>query len=65
QIYKVGKRHPFPDLRIWFKALYEVLLGQQQGPRLGSFFALYGLPQSRALIARALIAQTLAPVTAD
>ncbi|MBC6404633.1 MAG: lysine--tRNA ligase [Rhodospirillales bacterium] len=60
QVYKIGKRHPFPDLRSWFKALYEVLLGQQQGPRLGSFFALYGLPESRALIARALV-----PVAAD
>ncbi|MEO1191283.1 MAG: lysine--tRNA ligase [Pseudomonadota bacterium] len=54
QVYEVGKRHPFADLRAWFKALYEILLGQQQGPRLGSFFALYGLAESRALIAKAL-----------
>ncbi|GAB5467761.1 MAG: lysine--tRNA ligase [Rhodospirillales bacterium] len=54
QVYTVGKRHPFADLRTWFKALYEILLGQEQGPRLGSFFALYGLAESRALIAERL-----------
>ncbi len=54
EVYEVGKRHPFPDLRSWFKALYEILLGQEQGPRLGSFFALYGLEESRALIRRSL-----------
>ncbi|MEW5704191.1 MAG: lysine--tRNA ligase [Pseudomonadota bacterium] len=54
EVYEVGKRHPFPDLRTWFKALYETLLGQPQGPRMGSFFALYGLPESVRLIRRAL-----------
>jgi lysyl-tRNA synthetase class 1 len=55
-VYDVGKRHAgtFPGLRDWFKACYEILFGQEQGPRLGSFFALYGLPESRALIGRAL-----------
>ena len=53
-VYEVGKRHPcFADLRAWFKALYEILLGQEQGPRLGSFFALYGLANSRQLIEQA------------
>ena len=42
EVYEIGKRHPFPELRAWFKALYEVLLGQDQGPRFGSFIALYG-----------------------
>ena len=54
QVYEVGKRHPFPSLRDWFKACYEILLGQEQGPRLGSFFALYGLENSKALIKEAL-----------
>ncbi len=54
EVYAVGKVHPFADLRSWFKALYEILLGQQQGPRMGSFFALYGLAESRALIAAVL-----------
>ena len=40
--------------RDWFKALYETLLGSEQGPRMGSFFALYGIDNSRRLIAEAL-----------
>ena len=58
-VYEVGKRHPFPDLKTWFKTLYEVLLGQSQGPRMGSFFALYGLEESRALLKRALAGEDL------
>ncbi len=58
-VYEVGKRHPFPELRDWFKALYEILLGQSQGPRMGSFFALYGLAESIALLRRALAGQDL------
>ena len=54
EVYEVGKRHPFPDLKAWFKSLYEILLGQSQGPRMGSFFALYGLEESRALIKQAI-----------
>lgn len=38
----------------WFQAVYEILLGQQRGPRLGTFIALYGIPETRALIASAL-----------
>ncbi|MBI4185215.1 MAG: lysine--tRNA ligase [Proteobacteria bacterium] len=53
-VYEVGKRHPFPDLRSWFKALYEILLGQGEGPRFGSFAALYGLSDTCRLIRRAL-----------
>jgi len=53
-IYEVGKGHGYENLRDWFKALYEILLGQEQGPRLGSFLALYGLEESRALIRQAL-----------
>ena len=49
--YDVGKAHPFENLRDWFKALYEVLLGASQGPRFGSFIALYGIDRTRALIA--------------
>lgn len=50
-IYEVGKRHPrLGDLRAWFQTLYQVLLGQEQGPRMGSFVALYGIAESVALI---------------
>ena len=54
EVYEVGKAHPFENLRDWFKALYETLLGTSQGPRMGSFIALYGIDNSRKLIAEAL-----------
>ena len=47
QVFEVGKRHPFESLRGWFQALYETLLGSSQGPRMGSFIALYGIDNSR------------------
>jgi lysyl-tRNA synthetase class 1 len=53
-VFEVGKRHPFPDLRTWFGALYQILLGQQEGPRFGGFVALYGIPETIALIQSAL-----------
>jgi lysyl-tRNA synthetase class 1 len=53
-VYAVGKAHAFEPLRAWFAALYEVLLGQSQGPRFGGFVELYGVEQTRALIAKAL-----------
>ena len=53
-VFEVGKRHPFESLRFWFQALYEDLLGSSQGPRMGSFIALYGIDNSRKLIAEAL-----------
>jgi lysyl-tRNA synthetase, class I len=54
QVYEIGKKYPFEDLKAGFKVLYEVLLGQEQGPRMGSFFALYGLSESIKLIRDAL-----------
>ncbi len=56
-VFEVGKAHPFETLRDWFKALYETLLGTSQGPRMGSFIALYGIDNSRRLIAEALAAR--------
>jgi lysyl-tRNA synthetase, class I len=55
-VYAIGKdeSYGFDNLRDWFKALYETLLGAEQGPRMGSFIALYGLANSRKLIADAL-----------
>ena len=38
----------------WFAMLYRVLLGESRGPRFGSFIALYGIEETRALIAQAL-----------
>jgi lysyl-tRNA synthetase class 1 len=55
EVYEVGKaQYGQEKLRDWFKALYETLLGSEQGPRMGSFIALYGLANSRRLIAEAL-----------
>lgn len=55
-VYEIGKqeRFAFESLRDWFKALYETLLGSSAGPRMGSFIALYGVANTRRLIAEAL-----------
>jgi lysyl-tRNA synthetase class 1 len=65
EVYEVGRRFfpdaakPAPDGRpgvslAWFSTLYALLLGQERGPRFGSFVALYGIPETRTLIAEAL-----------
>ena len=55
-VYEIGKdpHYGIGALRDWFKALYETLLGSAQGPRMGSFIALYGVANTRRLIAEAL-----------
>jgi lysyl-tRNA synthetase class 1 len=53
-VYAVGNTHQFEPLRDWFGAIYGVLLGADQGPRFGSFIALYGVAETRQLIADAL-----------
>ncbi len=66
-VYEVGRRH-YPDTsgkskspdgrpgvsQAWFQTLYRVLLGQERGPRFGSFAALYGVANTRRLIADGL-----------
>ena len=54
EVYEAGKAAGFENLRDWFKALYETLIGSSQGPRMGGFIALYGVAATRALIATAL-----------
>ena len=54
EVYEAGKAAGFEPLRLWFSALYEVLLGQSQGPRFGSFAAIFGLDRTVDLIERAL-----------
>jgi len=61
-VYETGKRHGYDNLRAWFKALYEILLGQSQGPRLGSFIALYGRDNFTALVRRALAGEDLSRI---
>ena len=53
-----GKEH----LRDWFRTLYETLLGASQGPRMGSFIALYGIDGTRRLIAGALARSSERPL---
>lgn len=60
QVYEVGKRHEaFSSLRDWFKALYQILLGQDSGPRMGSFIALYGIQETLQLLDHAIAGQDL------
>jgi lysyl-tRNA synthetase class 1 len=73
RIYDVGrsferfqtKDKPGPDGRpgvslSWFATLYELLLGQERGPRFGSFVAIYGVPETRGLIAKSLAGELAA-----
>lgn len=61
KVYDVGRRDPYKTVQkdgstgvaqSWFNMLYQVLLGEERGPRFGSFAALYGLANTRALIAK-------------
>ena len=60
EVFTVGKNHNYENLREWFKTLYETLLGQEQGPRMGSFIALYGRQNMVTLIDKVLEGQDLA-----
>ncbi len=51
-VFAVGNQQGYQNLRDWFGALYEILLGQNQGPRMGSFIALYGRQKTIDLIRR-------------
>ena len=67
-VYEVGRREPFLDTSgkskakdgkpgvslDWFNMLYQVLLGQEKGPRFGSFVAIYGLKNTIDMIDGAL-----------
>ncbi|MFZ0720988.1 MAG: lysine--tRNA ligase, partial [Xanthobacteraceae bacterium] len=65
-VYEVGRREPFLDAKKkgkdgqpgvsldWFNMLYQVLLGQERGPRFGSFVAAYGIKNTVDMIDGAL-----------
>ncbi|TMJ03445.1 MAG: lysine--tRNA ligase [Alphaproteobacteria bacterium] len=65
-VYEIGRREPFLDLKKpakdgrpgvsldWFNMLYQVLLGQEKGPRFGSFVAVYGVQNTIGMIDGAL-----------
>jgi lysyl-tRNA synthetase class 1 len=48
-VFSIGKEFQF-ELKAWFQALYEILFGFKQGPRMGSFIALYGIKETIDLI---------------
>ena len=64
-VFTVGKAAGYENLREWFEALYQVLLGQDQGPRFGSFIALYGVAETRALLQQGIRGELAAGSTAD
>ncbi|HJK86992.1 MAG TPA: lysine--tRNA ligase [Candidatus Megaira endosymbiont of Nemacystus decipiens] len=49
-IYGIGMEESPENLRGFFQMLYEILLGQSQGPRMGTFFKLYGINSTIKLI---------------
>jgi lysyl-tRNA synthetase class 1 len=53
-VYAIGKDHKFAPLKAWFDCLYQVLLGQTEGPRFGGFIALYGIARTVTLIEASL-----------
>jgi lysyl-tRNA synthetase class 1 len=60
EVFAAGTEHGFENLREWFGALYEVLFGQSQGPRMGSFIELYGIDETIMLVEKALRGEDLA-----
>lgn len=50
QVFFIGKKYNYTNLRNWFQLLYETLLGQKTGPRMGSFIKLYGIDNMIFLI---------------
>ncbi|PHK95886.1 lysine--tRNA ligase [Pseudoroseomonas rhizosphaerae] len=69
-VYDAGRREPFIQLmkdgspgvaRGWFNALYQVLVGADQGPRFGSLAAAYGVPETIRLVEEALARPSASP----
>ncbi len=70
KVYDIGRREPYTVTQkdgtigvgqTWFNMLYQVLLGEERGPRFGSFAALYGLGNTRGLIDKALKGELAKP----
>ena len=54
QVYETGKNNDYQELKDWFSCLYEILLGQKEGPRMGSFISIYGAKETIELIHNAV-----------
>jgi len=52
--YEVGREFEVDDMKEYFQSIYQILLGQEQGPRIGSFVALYGIDETIILIDKTL-----------
>ena len=51
-LFSVGKENNFENLKDWFSAFYEIILGTKTGPRLGGFISIYGIEETRNLISK-------------
>ena len=51
KIYSVGKENGYSEnLRDWFKLIYEVIFGDENGPRMGFFISFFGVNETKQLI---------------
>ena len=51
EVFSVGKNYyPKEKLRDWFKAIYEIVFGDEQGPRMGSFISFFGRKETIKLL---------------
>ena len=54
-IYSVGKENGYEEnLRDWFKLIYEVVFGDENGPRMGFFISFFGVKETKELIEKKL-----------
>ena len=50
-IYTVGKENGYKEnLRDWFKLIYEVVFGDENGPRMGFFISFFGVKEMQEVI---------------
>jgi len=50
-IYSTGKENGYAEnLRDWFKLIYEVVFGDENGPRMGFFISFFGVNETKQLI---------------
>ena len=50
-IYSTGKENGYSEkLREWFKLIYEVVFGDENGPRMGFFISFFGVNETKELI---------------
>ena len=55
EVFTVGKKYyPKEKLRDWFKAIYEIVFGDEQGPRMGSFICFFGREETIQLLEKSL-----------